>query len=345
MTKPWLWLPPQVSYRLAGACLALYGRLSPDLKSQPPVWSPLLWRNLKFSNRLGLAGGVDKDGDALRAWWKLGAGFLEIGTVTPKPQPGHSGKVVDRDNSKLAVWNRLGFPSRGVLDLSARLRALNNQYLTPVFANIGKNANTPIDSAHTDYLECIESLQGQVDGFVVNVSSPNTTGLTSILTEKWFASFLRPIVARCKPASPLLLKLPPDLSESHLQAVLKTAIDLDVDGFVLTNSSTGLRDGLAFPSEGGVSGQPLSELSKLNLQRTLEILGPHREGRLIVSVGGILTPQDVFERLAMGADLVQVYSALIFHGPTFFRHVARRAIESNHRVANAVNSIHLEMSP
>ena len=291
------------------------------MKKTPPRLEPLSWRGLEFPNRVGVAGGVDKDAQNVRAWWGLGAGFLEVGTVTPLPQPGNTPPVVDRDVAHEALWNRLGFPSQGVAKVKERLAKVRRPFAAPVFANVGKNAATPLELAHLDYVKLIGELRGLVDGFVVNVSSPNTKGLRDLLKPDRLREFLKPILAVKR--EPILLKLSPDVLDEELSQVLEISAELGIDGWVLTNTSQGIREGLNFPKEGGVSGRPLAACSKRLLRRTLELLGPKREGRLIVSVGGIMNGADVRERLGLGADLVQAYSALIFEGPFFFRKVAR----------------------
>lgn len=319
--RPWLWLSPSLAHKISPQVLNGMRYLHPGAK--PPEWRPLEWRGLYFPNRLGLAGGVDKDAKNIKAWWTFGAGFLEVGTITPEPQPGNTPPVLDRDVSNLAVWNRLGFPSQGVEKVRRRLLKLKKPFVAPVFANIGKNATTPLEQAHNDYIQLLEKLAGTVDGFVINISSPNTKGLRELLKPEKLTDFLTPILAtRPKDFSPILLKLSPDMEDTELERVLEISLALGIDGWIFTNTSQGIRDNLAFPKEGGVSGKPLAPRAKEVLVRALEILGTRRKGRLIVSVGGVLNGDDVAERLALGADLVQVYSALIFEGPTFFKQVA-----------------------
>lgn len=319
--KPWLWLTPQFAHRVTPTLLKSFV-LAPKVK--PPQWRPLQWRGLTFPNRLGIAGGVDKDAQNISGWWTLGAGFVEIGTVTPKPQPGNTAPVIDRDVSARAIWNRLGFPSQGVQRVKARLEKMNRPFATPIFANIGKNAATPLDQASGDYIHLLGELNGLVDGFVVNISSPNTKGLRDLLKPDRLREFLTPIMEATKRLkTPVLLKISPDLEGDEMQRVLEISDELGIDGWIFTNTSAGLREGLNFPAEGGVSGRPLSSRSKEVLKEGLRLLGPRREGKLIVSVGGVMSAADVQERLDMGADLVQVYAALIFDGPLFFRRVAK----------------------
>lgn len=333
VVKPWLWMPVHLAHRLSPVALKMYGRFN---QFQTLSWRSFNWRGLEFTNPLGIAGGVDKDATSIEDWWTLGPGFLEVGTVTPRPQSGHAGKVMERSRDQNAIWNKMGFPSQGVERVIKRLKGLYQPRFTPIFANIGKNAATPIESAVDDYLTCLHLLTGLVDGFVINISSPNTQGLRELLSPDRLRTFLEPLVSASRAphgkrasdtAAPLLLKISPDLSPTQLDEVLFVAVDAGIDGFVLTNSSAEIRQGLPFPEEGGISGAPLAARSKEFLQRTLRVLGDKRKGLLIVSCGGILSPQDVFERLELGADLVQVYSALVFEGPFFFRKVAELAQE------------------
>lgn len=316
ISKPWLWIPPQFSHDLSPWIMNVAGHLP---ARSIPTWDSFTWRGLHFPNRLGIAGGVDKDGLGIKGWWNFGAGFLEVGTITPKPQPGNAGVRVGRDVAHEAVWNRLGFPSQGADRLSERLSSLK-QRRTPVFANIGKNAQTPLESAHHDYLFLIDRFAPLVDGFVVNISSPNTKGLRELLKPVRLKEFIAPLSEKFSAkATPWLLKISPDIEPQELESILQISSDAGCGGWVLTNTSQGLREGLSFPPEGGVSGKPLAEKSKALLRS----VGTAKQDRLVVSVGGVLTPEDVEERLALGADLVQVYAALIFSGPTFFRQVAR----------------------
>jgi dihydroorotate dehydrogenase len=323
MTKarPWLWIPPQLAHDWSPRFMAWYGRYC---REAVPVWKSFKWKGLKFPNPLGIAGGVDKDCLGLEGWWRAGAGFAEVGTITPLPQPGNSGTRVGRDLGQQAVWNRLGFPSEGMDVVAKRLSELPRPHRTPIFANLGKNAVTPLDFAHSDYVLGATRLSKHVDGFVVNISSPNTEGLRELLQPARLKKFLTPLSTHFRQLKqPWLLKMSPDLSTMELEAVLKTSMDLGVDGWILTNTSQGLRDSLKFPEGGGISGKPLAGKSKSVLESTIKILGADRGDKLLVSVGGILTPEDVEERLEMGANLVQVYAALVFSGPFFFRKVAK----------------------
>ena len=319
--KPWLLLPPSISYKLGPLFLKAYGRLKPY---QTLTWLPKTWRGLEFTNPMGIAGGVDKDLETFKAWWTLGVGFVEVGTITPKPQAGHSGQVIDRNSQQMAVWNKLGFPSKGVQHAVQQLKDLYKPHFTPIFANIGKNKTTSNDKAHEDYIQCMKQLSEHVDAFVLNVSSPNTEDLRELLKPKNLKSFLKPIIEANSSKIPIILKISPDISNEELKHILDVSLELKIDGWILTNTTSDRKDS-PFPKEGGVSGQPLHERSKSLLKEAIKILGANKGDRLLISTGGIMTPEDAFERLRLGADLVQVYSSLIFEGPYFFRNVADKA--------------------
>ena len=330
--RPWLWLPAKTSHNMSPLFLRLYGALRPF---QTLTWKPFTWRGLEFTNPLGLAGGVDKNGDHIQNWWALGPGFIEVGTLTRRPQSVNSGKVLDRDNTSESLWNHMGFPNKGVDHGVGRMKNLYQPHFSPIFVNIGKNRDTPMEQAHEDYIYCMKKMAHYADAFVINISSPNSPGLRDLLKSENLLNFLKPIVEanggaeNLKEGSsslnfqkPLLLKVSPDLSQEELHQVLEASLEARVDGWILTNTTSLRNSGSPFPKKGGVSGRELSSLSKQCLKQTVDFLGERRKGKLLVSVGGVMTPTDVLERLNMGADLVQVYSALAFSGPFFFRQVA-----------------------
>lgn len=320
LARPWLLLPPRWAHDLGPVALKFYGVL---IERPTPAWRSFMWRGLVFKNRLGLAGGADKDAEGLAGWWSLGCGFVEVGTVTPKPQEPNEGVIVGRDLASRSLWNRMGFPSIGMDDVAANLRGLR-PYRTPVFVNLGKNRHTPNEDASADYLQGLKAFRGLADAFVVNISSPNTKGLRDLQDAKALENLLLPLWFEAqKTGTPLLVKLSPDMEPAAFDAAVETVANVGLDGLVLTNTTLSRFEGSPYPTEGGVSGAPLAERSKAALKRAIQVLGPRREGKLVVSVGGIMSPDDVFERLAMGADLVQVYSAVVINGPGFFRTVAR----------------------
>ncbi len=322
--KPWMLLSPKRAHDLLPLGLQL---LSAFRETDIPEWNSFTWRGLEFKNRLGIAGGVDKDGAMIEEWWTFGPGFIEIGTVTPKPQGPNPGPIVDRDLERRALWNRMGFPSKGAWHVRANLLDLPKERPTPIFVNIGKNRTTPNESAVHDYVECIETLGDLADAWVVNISSPNTAGLRELFKPDQFRPFIETLIEartiRTSRRAPILLKLSPDLDSESLEFVVSTAVRVGIDGFIATNTTLAREPGMKFPTEGGVSGRPLAERSKNVLKQLSSLLGSTRHDLLIVSVGGVMTAEDIQERITLGADLVQVYSGLVFEGPWFFSRVAK----------------------
>ena len=288
-------------------------------------WRAFQWKGLSFENPIGVAGGVDKSGKSLKHWQRLGAGFLEVGTVTPLPQSPNPGTIMMRSLPEAALWNKMGFPSPGLDTVEKSLSAFQKVKTSPLFVNIGKNRDTPNGKAHEDYITCLQRLNPFADVFVVNISSPNTKGLRDLQESAALQKFLEPIDKARKelPAlRPLLLKISPDLSEQSLKVVLQVSLPF-VEGWILTNTTNDRSQVKDFPIEGGVSGRPLRQKSRAFLKTTMEILGEDRKGKLIVSAGGVDSAQEVQTRLSLGADLVQSYSALVFEGPYFFAKTLR----------------------
>ena len=283
-------------------------------------WKPFEWLGLKFQNPLGTSAGLDKSADHIKGWWTYGPGFLEIGTLTVEKQKRNPSPVLKRDLKQRALWNSLGFPNAGCPHALSKLKQIKS-HDTPIFISIGKSRNTPLEKAFLDYQHLIEKLHSHADAFVLNISSPNTKGLRKLFDPVFFENFLNQTASFCKnlkPAPPLLLKISPDLTESQFLNILETSKN-KVHGWVICNTTTEQKD--SFPSYGGVSGKPLADKSKHLLKKTVQFLGANKQDKLIVSSGGCLTAQDVFERIQLGADLVQVYSALVFEGPSFFKKV------------------------
>lgn len=309
-----MWVPAQVAHDLSPYALPIIANLSP---SKNPNWLSVKWNNLTFRNPVGIAGGVDKTGESLLAWQKLGCGFLEVGTVTPLPQSANPGKILDRDIALHALWNQMGFPNSGVENLKNRLQKIKHQLQVPLFINIGKNRETNLDEAFKDYVTGLNSLNSFADAFVINISSPNTKDLRSLLAKESLSRFLAPIVAT-KIEKPILLKLSPDMDEADIDNALQVSLDYKIDGWILTNTTLARPVGCKFPPQGGLSGKPLDDKSKLVLQKVISKLGQQRRGKLIISVGGVDSYVNILERLELGADLVQVYTALVYQGPLFF---------------------------
>lgn len=318
MSLPPVWrlIPAKMAHDLAPIGLRLWANFFGE--NETPLYQPFEWRGLKFQNRFGIAGGVDKEGRLLSVWQRLGFGFVEIGTVTPLAQEPNPGVILARDWQQQILWNKMGFPSKGMEVLRTHLEQDRRRFAGPVFLNIGKNRQTPNDQAAEDYLKCVRALKGLGNGFVVNISSPNTSGLRALQSKEFLRPLLESVLQEAAGA-PVLVKLSPDLSAEDLRMSLEAAAEAQVSGFVLTNTTLQRPPGSSLPNEGGVSGRFLGNLSRQCLIDSLQILGRNQNQFLMVSVGGIFTADQVRERLDLGAHLVEVYSSLVFRGPSLVK--------------------------
>lgn len=317
--KPWLWLPAKWTHALGPAVLPVAALFGPK---GPTRWKTLNWKGHEFGNPLGIAGGVDKEGTHLLHWQSLGAGFLEVGTVTPRPQGPNPGTIMDRDTKTLSVWNKMGFPNPGADSIKIQIEKILPELKVPLFINIGKNRDTDNKDALKDYTAAYTILKNCSDIFVINISSPNTKGLRDLQSRDQLRDFLAGI-RQVADSKKLLLKLSPDMHLDNLKECLDLGVQEKIDGFILTNTTLQRPGDLPYPSEGGVSGDPLKLLSRQALTTAVKHLGTEKKNHLVVSVGGILDCDEIAWRLQNGADLTQVYAALIYEGPFFFKKAAR----------------------
>lgn len=282
---------------------------------------------LRFPNRVGLAAGMDKDAEFVPASFALGFGHVEVGTVTPKGQPGNPQPRLFRYPEYEAVVNRMGFNNRGADAMAGRLRRLPppGRRPGPVGINIGKNKATPLEDAEGDYLACFRKLADHADFFTVNVSSPNTEGLRELQEKDRLTAILGALRdenrRRGGRAVPVLLKIAPDLSFAQIGGILEVVAATGVAGIVATNTTIS-REGL--PSgdyeRGGLSGRPLARRAT----DVIRFLSLETGGRLpIIGVGGIRDAASAGEKIDAGASLVQVYTGWIYRGPFFARDLAR----------------------
>lgn len=298
------------------------------MKAYYTVKSPQLQRKvfgLDFPNPIGLAAGFDKDAKGVDALSVLGFGFIEIGTVTPKSQPGNPQPRLFRLKEDQALINRMGFNNDGVEACVARLRKRKSKVL--VGGNIGKNKITPNDEAVRDYELCFEALFNEVDYFVVNVSSPNTPNLRALQDREPLTQLLQRVQARNQTKShpkPVLLKIAPDLNESQLDDIVAIVEETKLDGIIATNttiSRTGLQTAESRVEEvgmGGLSGAPVKDRST----EVIRYLHDKSNGSFpIIGVGGVQKPEDAWEKLQAGAALVQVYSGFVYEGPSMIRNI------------------------
>lgn len=275
---------------------------------------------MKFPNMVGLAAGFDKDAKWLDALALLGFGFVEIGTVTPRAQSGNPKPRLFRLVEDEGVLNRMGFNNEGLVPAVARL--VRRPEGLVVGGNIGKNKITPNDRAVEDYLACVDAMHAHVDYFVVNVSSPNTPGLRELQDKEPLTALLRAVVKRNAghPGNrPVFLKIAPDLTDGQLDDIVDIVLSEGVDGVVATNTTIS-REGLATDAEtveamgpGGVSGAPVRERAT----EVIRYLAAKSQGQFpIIGVGGIDSVEAAQEKLDAGASLVQVYSGMIYQGPS-----------------------------
>jgi dihydroorotate dehydrogenase len=277
---------------------------------------------LHFPNPVGLAAGFDKNGIALPAWEALGFGFMEIGTITALTQVGNPRPRIFRVPEMEALINRLGFNNQGAEKIAIRLEELRRSShwpKIPVGLNIGKSKIVPLEEAVGDYLRSFQRLQGLGDYFVLNVSSPNTPDLRK-LQEKGAIGELFEAIQRVNRSKPLLVKVAPDLTFAQLDDILTLANQYRLAGIVATNTTT---DQQAVPEhqrqQGGLSGKPLRA-------RSLEILRHLKKysSLPVISVGGIMNEDDAKQRFDAGAELVQIYTGLIYRGPGLVRKIAKQ---------------------
>lgn len=283
---------------------------------------------IKFPNPVGLAAGFDKNAEIYKQMHDHGFGFVEIGTVTPKPQEGNPKKRIFRLTRDNALINRLGFNNDGVEKVVERLKKNINVIIG---GNIGKNKNTSNETAVDDYLICFKKLYDHVDYFSVNVSSPNTPKLRDLQNIEGLKSILMPLIIENKKRSnkPILLKISPDLDDSDIISIVDLIQDIKIDGIITTNTTVKrekLKSENKIKSEiGGLSGAPLRNRST----EVISLIYKYSNGEVpIVGVGGIMTPQDAIEKLNAGASLLQVYTGFIYNGPSFVYKINREIIKS-----------------
>ncbi|HJC28818.1 MAG TPA: quinone-dependent dihydroorotate dehydrogenase [Candidatus Dietzia intestinipullorum] len=285
------------------------------------VRDPILSQDVlgrRFPGPLGLAAGFDKNAAAVDSWGAIGFGFSEVGTVTASPQPGNPAPRLFRLVRDRAILNRMGFNNHGAGNAANNLRRRRSS--DPVGINIGKTKVVPPEDAVRDYVASASMLTGLADYLVVNVSSPNTPGLRDLQA----VESLRPILVAVRDAAtiPVLVKIAPDLGDEDVDAVTDLVLELGLSGIVATNTTVS-RAGLSTPAAdvdalgaGGISGAPVAERSREVLARIHARAG----GRIvIISVGGVETPEDVWDRITHGAHLVQTYSGFIFAGTELIR--------------------------
>jgi dihydroorotate dehydrogenase len=343
--KPILfWLPPEsahtLTFQLIRWLFPIPGFSALIFKDEPldATEAVVLW-GLKFPNRVGLAAGFDKDAELVKHWQKIGFGFVEVGTVTPKPQYGNEKPRLFRLPKDEALINRMGFNNKGAGYAASNLRSRNHNWI--IGGNIGKNKDTPNEEAIRDYMACLQALHPLVDFFTVNISSPNTPGLRALQEKEPLRKLLIALVecnSTYKVRRPLLLKIAPDLTTPQVEDVLQVILEVGFDGIIVSNTTLD-RSNLCTDAHklesigaGGLSGRPLknksTELVRFVFQKT--------QGKLpIIAVGGILSAEDALEKLEAGASLVQLYTGLVYKGPNLVTEI-RRALKHKKNVPSQI---------
>ncbi len=323
LARPFLFgLDPERAHALGLSALetAYRSGMNPLLARKPQPFPTRVF-GLQFPNPVGLAAGLDKNGAHVDALLALGFGFVEVGTVTPKPQSGNPKPRMFRLPKYRAIINRLGFNNAGVDALVANVsRARRKDGLLGI--NIGKNKDTPNESAARDYLHCLERVYPLADYVTVNISSPNTAGLRELQEEQALRQLLgtlreaqERLGAQHRKRVPMLVKLAPDLSDADIDAVGRVLTDLQVDGVVATNTTISrieIEHSRLAREPGGLSGAPLMNKSTAVL-RMLRTRLP--DSIPLVGVGGIMSGADAMQKNSAGAALVQIYTGLIYRGP------------------------------
>jgi len=330
--------PPETSHRLiftllgyiyripgAGALLrTLFIRRLPVL--------PVSLMGINFSNPVGLAAGLDKNAEYIRPLSDIGFGFLEVGTVTPRPQPGNPGPRMFRLTRHAAIINRMGFNNVGVYRLITNLVSRGKP--CPIGINIGKNRDTPVERAIDDYLSALQAVYGHADYVAVNISSPNTAGLRDLQNDESLDALLRALKAEQTSLAeqhgryvPIALKIAPDLDDTQIAAIARRVLEHRFDAVIATNTTI-TRPGLAeeplAAQTGGLSGRPLRPLATEIIRK----LYAHLQGKIpIIGAGGIANADDAWEKLVAGADLIQIYTGLIYEGPGIVPAIVRGLAE------------------
>lgn len=326
-------LPPELSHDVALTAMRWGERLGLSERIVHPVFQPATVMGLRFRNRIGLAAGLDKNGRCAPGLLAMGFGFIEVGTVTPQPQPGNPKPRLFRLADDAAIINRMGFNNLGAEAMAARLRVDRARIDQPgalIGVNIGKNKDTPNDCAVDDYASCLATLHAVADYVTVNISSPNTPGLRDLQEAGALRGLLGALRKQCDALDqvggrrvPLLAKLSPDLDDAAIAGIAQVLIDARMDGVIATNTTISRPPGIDAhrgAQAGGLSGAPLAPLALACVASLARALA----GQLpIIGVGGVHDVAGARQMIDAGASLVQIYTGFIYEGPILVRDIAR----------------------
>ncbi len=322
-------LPPEtahvISLNLAEIVFKLWRK---NQRKENEVMRSKKFMGIEFPNQLGLAAGFDKNGDYINFISNIGLGFIEIGTVTPKPQYGNPKPRIFRLIQDEAIINSLGFNNKGVKYLKKKLSKVERNQ--PIGINIGKNSTTPIIDAHNDYKYCMDEIYHLADYITLNISSPNTKDLRQLQAESYFDNFLyniknhhQKLVSKFKKNIPLIVKISPDIEDNDLQSLCKLLIRYEVEGIIATNTTISKPKNLISKAKlqsGGLSGKPLLEKSNNLIKKVKNLVG---DNITIIGAGGVTSSISANTKLESGADLLQLYTGLVFHGTDLIKEITR----------------------
>lgn len=298
--------------------------------AQARVSDPVTLAGLRFPNRVGLAAGLDKNGRCIDGFGAMGFGFVEVGTVTPKAQAGNPKPRMFRLPDAQALINRMGFNNEGLAAFIANVeRSRFRSHGGILGLNIGKNAATPIENAADDYLTCLDGVYEHADYVTVNISSPNTKNLRELQSDQALDALLSAVAERKQQLAqrhgrqvPIFVKIAPDLDDAQIDVIALTVKRQGVDGLIATNTTVSREAVKHLPhgeEAGGLSGAPVRQASNRVISRLREALGA---GFPIIGVGGVMSAADAHDKMAAGADLVQLYTGFIYQGPDLVREAA-----------------------
>lgn len=321
-------LDPEQAHTLAVKSMQLAHTLGIlGLITPKPIEKPSTVMGLNFPNRIGLAAGFDKSADYVDALAQLGFGFIEVGTLTPRPQGGNAKPRLFRLTAQQAIINRMGFNNHGIEHAAKRLE--QTRYRGILGINLGKNADTPLDKAVDDYLEGFELLWKYATYITINISSPNTKGLRDLQQKSLLQELLQPLKAQQKYIHtsqnkyiPLVVKISPDLTLEQITETAEVLLQEKIDGVIATNTTldrTEVADSPFAQESGGLSGLPLCNKSTAVIQRLHQVLNGNVP---IIGSGGVMSTSAAQEKLQAGAELLQLYTGFIYHGPNLINQIA-----------------------
>ena len=334
ITKILHFLPGELSHNLAlkglrlSHAIGLLGILIKSSNSQNEgLFDENLTKSGSLKNKLGLAAGLDKDGEYIDCLASLGFGFIEVGTVTPRPQKGNPKPRIFRDRQTKSLLNRLGFNNKGVDTLVANLE--KRKSTLPLGISIGKNFDTPNDDASNDYLICLEKVYKYSSYIAVNISSPNTKNLRTLSSKEYLGSLLQSLKAKQIELTemfgykPLFIKVSPDEKTERLEEICEIILNNNIDGIICCNTTVKHNEK---HGKGGLSGSPLTKKALGLISLLRKMVG---NDFLLIASGGVMSSVDYQQRLDAGADLVQIYSGFIFEGPKLIKDINLASMQSN----------------